>query len=276
MTDVELSEDEFQRFCALIYRTAGVRIPGNKRVMITNRLRRRLRATGIGGFSEYLALLSSSRGAAELPQFLDEVTTHETYFFRDIHHFEWFGGTFLPEVIQAARLRKRPRSLKVWSAACSTGEEIYSMALRLVEHRPALSGWEILLLGSDLSLASLEAARAGRYDARSLRLVGQEDRQRGFDHDTDAARWTVKPELRSMATFKMHNLLQPIREGPFDCVFIKNVLIYFDLASKKSAVKHLISALAPGGYLVVGPTEGIFSMLDPLEKLKPWLYRKPS
>src|SRR4051794_20400131 len=110
----ELTDDEFTRFAALIYRVAGIRVPDTKRVMIANRLRRRLRGTGIATFAAYHAHLTSAAGAAEMPRFLDAITTNETYFYRDIHHFDWFGDTFLPEAIDQARAHRRPRGLRVW------------------------------------------------------------------------------------------------------------------------------------------------------------------
>jgi chemotaxis protein methyltransferase CheR len=272
----ELTEDELARFCALIYRVSGIRIPGTKRVMVSNRLRRRLRATGITSFSAYLAFLNSPAGAGEMPEFLDAITTNETYFYRDPNHYEWFGQTFLPELIHQARLRKRPRSLRVWSAASSTGEELYSVALKVHGQKAALAGWRITLLGTDLSGAALSAARAGVYDARALRLVGEEERRLHFGHDPAAQRWTLRPEVRALANFRSHNLLEPVGGEPFDCVFIKNVLIYFDEDSKRAVVRNLLDALARGGYLVVGPTEGIFGMLGALTKHKAWLFQKPA
>src|SRR5262249_32661556 len=152
----------------LIYRVAGIRIPGTKRVMVSNRVRRRLRATGIDTFSGYYTYLTSGAGGGEMPRFLDEITTNETYFFRDPHHFEWLGETFLPEVIRQGRLHQRPRSLRIWSAASATGEELYSIALKLFAHKHLLTGWKTTLLGTDLSGAVLDAARAGAYDARAL------------------------------------------------------------------------------------------------------------
>ncbi|MFO0908052.1 MAG: protein-glutamate O-methyltransferase CheR [Isosphaeraceae bacterium] len=272
----ELSSEEYERFCSLIYKVAGIRIPPTKRVMVSNRLRRRLRATGIESFAEYYNHLMSTSGAAEMPLFLDEMTTNETYFYRDIHHFDWLTQSFFPEQIELGRVRKRPRSLRIWSAAASTGEELYSIALRLAPFRPQLAGWSLTLLGTDLSGAVLASARAGAYDERAVRLVGPEDRQKYFDQDSKTHKWVVKEEIRSMARWKIHNLMTPLREDAFDCVFIKNVLIYFDARSKQAVVKNLIASLAKGGYLVVGPTEGIYSMLDPLEKIKPWLYRRPA
>ena len=106
----ELTTEEFEKFCTMIYRVSGIRIPDTKKVMVSNRLRRRLRATGIAGFSEYFSYLNSAVGRAEMPLFLNEITTNETYFYRDVHHFDWLSETFLPEIAEAGRHRKRRRS----------------------------------------------------------------------------------------------------------------------------------------------------------------------
>jgi chemotaxis protein methyltransferase CheR len=271
----ELTDDEFGRFRALIYRVAGIRIPPTKRVMVSNRLRRRLRATGIVGFSAYYAHLTSAAGEGEMPRFLDEITTNETYFYRDLQHYQWLAEAFLPEVAQQAGLRRRPRRLRIWSAACSTGEEPYSIALKLLASRPQLPGWSLTVLGTDLSEAALDSARAASYDEKAMRLVPLDERRTRFDHDAAAGRWTLKPEARALVSWRAHNLLTPLREEPFDCIFIKNVLIYFDEDSKRVVVGRLIDQLAEGGYLVVGPTEGIHKMLDPLARHRTWLYQKP-
>jgi len=272
---IELTAVEFEKFCALIYKCAGIRIPPTKRVMVSNRLRRRLRETGIATFSAYYDHLVSHLGAAELPSFLDEITTNETYFDRDVNHFEWFETTFLRDILNETRLRRRNRSLRVWSAASSTGEELYSIAMRIAPMRAQFAGWKMTLLGTDISGAALSAARAASYDDRAVRLLSSIRRQTWFDHDTAAQRWLLKDEIKSMVEWKRHNLLMPLREPAFDCVFIKNVLIYFDLQSKQTVARHLIDALVPGGYLVVGPTEGLSNMLGGLEKHKPWLFRRP-
>jgi chemotaxis protein methyltransferase CheR len=275
MHPTELTDDEYAKFCGLIYRTAGIRIADNKRVMVGNRVRRRLRATGIASFKDYYAFLTSPAGAGEMPLFLDAITTNETYFFRDMQHYQWLGNEFLPEVARRAALRKHPRRLRLWSAACSTGEEPYSMAIEILEKRPVFAGWNLKVLGTDISGAALAEARAGRYDARAVRLVEPARRLAFFDEDAAAERWTVKPDVKALVTWKLHNLLSPLGEEPFDCIFIKNVLIYFDKESKLVVVQNLIEALASGGYLVVGPTEGVYNMLDSLTRVKPWLYQKP-
>lgn len=275
MQDAELSDADFAQFRELIYRLAGIRIPETKRVLIKNRVGRRLKATGIGGYSAYYAHITSPPGAAELPQFLDAITTNETYFDRDPAQYAWFQETFLPELAEAGHARLRPRRLRIWSAACSTGEEVYSIALRLHEERARLAGWDVSVLGTDLSGEALQAARQASYDARAVRLLTPERRRRGFDFDPATQRWTVKPEIRALATWKSHNLIKPLSEPPFDCIFLKNVLIYFDAASKQVVVRNLLRVLAPGGYLVAGLTEGVYALLDPLVRLQPWLYRKP-
>jgi chemotaxis protein methyltransferase CheR len=274
MNHVELTDGEYQKYCELIYRVAGIRIADNKRVMVSNRVRRRLRATGISSFAEYYAFLTSPAGPGEMPLFLDAITTNETYFLRDTQNYEWLGDAFLPEIIQQALLRKRPKTLRIWSAACSTGEEPYSVALQVLAKKPLFAGWRTTILGTDLSGAVLNAARAGSYDARAIRLIEPVQRTAFFDELPAAERWTVKPEVKALVTWKQHNLLFPLKEDPFDCIFLKNVLIYFDTESKQSVVKNVINAMAKGGYLVIGPTEGIYTMLDSLTKLKPWLYQR--
>jgi chemotaxis protein methyltransferase CheR len=272
----ELTNDEFHRFCDLIYRIAGIRIGNNKRVMVSNRIRRRLRATGIGSFAEYYGLLMSPMGNGEMPLFLDAITTNETYFYRDPQHYEWLGDTFLPEAAQHATTRKRSKYLRIWSAACSTGQEPYSIALKLLAKRPLFAGWQTALLGTDLSGAALGAARVGSYDAHALRLINPAEQKVFFDRDQGNDRWVVKPEVKALVTWKQHNLLVPLKEKPFDCIFLKNVLIYFDAASKQVVVHNVIDALANGGYLVIGPTEGIFTLLGSLHRLKPWLFQRPA
>ena len=185
MNHVELTEAEYQKYCELIYRVAGIRIADNKRVMVSNRVRRRLRATGISTFTEYHTFLTSAAGSTEMPLFLDAITTNETYFFRDMQNYDWLGDTFLPEIIHQAQLRKRPKTLRIWSAACSTGEEAYSIALKLVTKKQLLPGWRTTILGTDLSGAVLNAAQAGSYDARAIRLI--EPGQRASYFDTDPA-----------------------------------------------------------------------------------------
>ena len=241
----ELPDDLFAAYRALIYRDTGIRVPESKRVLIANRLRRRLRATGEPDFAAYYRRLAAG-DAAERGRFVDAVTTNETYFFRDEPQLDWLVDTLVPELRERAERGGGPRRLAIWSAACSTGEEVYSVLIRLAERGLPPPGWECSVLGTDISPAAIEAAVAGSYGERSMRLVGPDRRRRYFRHDPAAGRWSVRPGLRRRASFRVGNLLAPADGGPFDCVLLRNVLIYFDADSKRTAVRHVAGALRAG------------------------------
>ncbi len=270
----QLTPRQFARFRDLIYAESGICIDERKVALLTNRIRRRLRAGNFTDFDVYFAWLRSPRGVAELSQFLDAITTNETFFFRTPEHFDWFKHEFVPELIRAARLQQRPQSIRIWSAGCASGAEPYTIALCLAEQRYRLRDWTIRILGTDLSERALEAGRAGNYKAHLVEGVPEKLRKRYFQWHPETTTWTVQPELRGMVELTRHNLLKPLHETAFDCVFIRNVLIYFDHASKQRAIEHLIAAMAVGGYLVVGPSEGIYDLLAPLQKRAAFLYQK--
>ena len=213
MADEELTDREFERFRDLIYKVAGIRIPASKKVMVTNRLRRRLRVTGISTFAGYYTQLTTPSGSAEMPAFLDAITTNETYFYRDIHHYEWLGGTFLPEFARASRPRNK--SLRIWSAACATGEEPYSIALKVAANRAALASRKITILGTDISAAAIEAAKAGSYDDRAVHLVPIAEKKQAFDLDPIKKRWVLKPEVRRPRRVEARQLAEPDRSRAF-------------------------------------------------------------
>lgn len=271
----QLTPEQFTAFQAFIYSVSGIRIQDGKITLLSNRIRRRLRETAIDTFDEYYRRLVGGQLPGELEQFIDVVTTNETFFFRTASHFEWFAGPFLDDLVSRADAGMHPRSLRVWSAACSTGEEPYSLAICVAEQATRLSGWPISILGTDISESVLSVARKATYGERSLEHVDALRRSRHFTAGADGTTWTVKPSLTKWCEFRRHNLLEPARGGPFDCIFIRNVMIYFDRDSKQKAVGHLVDALAPGGALVVGPADGIYDLLGALEKRSIFIYRKP-
>jgi chemotaxis protein methyltransferase CheR len=271
-----LSESEFERFRVLIYRLSGIRVQPTKQVLVANRLRRRLKETGIAGYDAYYRFLNSPEGREEVARFLDAITTNETYFLRDPSQFEWLGGPLLDEIFSDAAHGRHPKRLRVWSAAASSGEELYTIAMILREHASRVGGWKLDLLGTDLSGGMLDAARAGVYDQRALRLVDAKRRETFFRQvPLDTTRWEVVPELKKMTRWKKHNLMFPlVGEEPFDVIFLKNVLIYFDNESKTRVLKNVLAALRPGGYLVVGPTDAVARFLEDTKRERPWLFRK--
>ncbi len=269
----QLDQPQFHQFCGLIYKTTGIHVSENRMTLLSNRIRRRLQEGQ--SFEDYFKLITSPQGSDEAQRFIDAITTNETFFFRTDAHFEWLRTQYLTEVVSAALRGKRQRSLRIWSAGCATGAEPYSIAICLLENRARLRDWDLKVVGTDISEHALEEARIGSFRARAVEAVSQGRFRRFFEEPDEDQRWQVTSEVKDLVELRPHNLLTPMADGPFDCVFIRNVLIYFDKASKQIAIRNLIDALAPGGYLVVGPSEGIYNMLEPLERVKPFLYQKP-
>lgn len=271
----KLTPEEFERFRAFIYGETGIRLAEGKITLLSNRIRRRLRQLDIGSFEDYYNLLTQKKLPGELEHFIDAVTTNETHFFRTGGHFEWFTETFLPTIRTQAAEKKRSKSLRIWSAACSSGEELYTLAICLDEARHNFAGWDISLVGSDISETMIAAARKGIFPNRSLDQISGERRSRYFSQLPDKTGWTIRPRLITMCEFQRHNLLALMPGEKFDCIFIRNVFIYFDRESKQVAVQNLIHSLAPGGALVVGPADGIYDLLGDLNKKTIFLYEKP-
>jgi chemotaxis protein methyltransferase CheR len=269
-----LNPHQFDQFRDFIYKTCGIRVDEKKRTMLSHRIRRRVRAGHFDNFDVYYAFLTSPAGTRELEGFLDAITTNETYFFRTQKHFDWLRSGLLAEWIADERAGRRPRSLRIWSAGCATGAEAYSIAICLAENLARLGNWSLTILGTDISEEVLRAAREGAFKSRAMEAVSATQRRRYFEHEPAHDLWRVRPEITQLVEFKKHNLMQRLHERAFDCIFIRNVLIYFDRDSKQVAVHNLLAALAVGGYLVVGPSEGIYDMLDPLQKVSPLVYRK--
>lgn len=275
MDVLQLTPGEFKQFQTLIMQLCGVHIPETKVMLLSNRIRRRLKATGGQSFQAYLSLLRSPAGRAEIIEFLNAVTTNETSFFRTQRHFDWLSTAFVEELRQQSRGGNHPCRVRIWSAACSSGEEPYTMAMCLAENRLMLKDWTIEVLGTDISESAVASARAGVYSARSMEDVPEPLRARYFTRQDTSGNWEVRPVLKDMVSVSRHNLMQPAPHKDCDCIFIRNVLIYFSVESRRVVVGHLVNALAPGGYLVTGPSEGVFDMLGMLQKRSAFLYQKP-
>jgi chemotaxis protein methyltransferase CheR len=270
----KLTTRQFELFRDLIYRRSGIRMDVSKITLVTNRIRRRLKANHLTDFDDYYRLLTSPGAGEEAQFFLDAVTTNETSFFRTPEHFQWFQGEFLREMVSRIRKGEHSPEIRVWSAACSTGEEPYSLAICLYEHRFQWGKCAPTVVGTDISQSALRAARQGVFTKRSLEGLDPRRLKRHFSPSADGETFEVRPAIRELVAFQRHNLLSPLGLPPFDCVFLRNVMIYFDRESKQAAIGHLIRSLAPGGYLVVGPSEGVFDMLKALVKKTTFLYQK--
>jgi chemotaxis protein methyltransferase CheR len=271
----QVSDALLNRYADLIYARTGIRISPQKKMLLSNRLRRRLRSTGIKTFEAYHEHLKKLPARdPEWDAFIQEITTHETYLFRDETQWNWFRNEYLPGLAAShASSRERP-SLRIWSAACSTGDEAYTAAC-CVAAGLDLSRWQVHILATDIGLGALEQAKAGVFGARAMRLVPADHRRRFFTKARGVDAWNAVPVLTDMLTFRQHNLMEPLHERPFDLVLLKNVLIYFNEQSKTAVLHNARAAIRSGGMLVVGMAEGVADYLRDFQRLKSWLFRKP-
>lgn len=275
LTDT-VTDEQLARYARLIYERTGISISPQKKTLLSNRLRRRLRETGISGYDAYYQHLKRLRDTdPEWDAFLQEITTHETYLFRDECNWDWFRNTYLPEVQADARQGKRKNELRIWSAACSTGDEAFTIATCIVGTIMNLGQWKVEIVGTDIGVGAVEQAQAAEFGERAMRLVPDDWKRRYFAAQPGGTKWKAKPQLTQLCRFRQHNLMEPLGEKPFDLAFVKNVLIYFDRESKVQVLSHVRAALRPGGLLVAGAAEGVADLLGEWQRVQPWLYRKP-
>jgi chemotaxis protein methyltransferase CheR len=272
----QVTDAELARYAELIYRQCGIHVSEQKKTLLSNRIRRRLRARGIDDFEEYYELLRRlSPKDPEWDAFLQEITTHETYLFRDVSQWDWFRTVYLPRCAAEARSGKRTCRLRIWSAACSTGDEAFTAACCIAECLPDYQKWQVTILGTDIGVGAVEQAKRGVFGERAIRQVPERCLKRYFTPMKESGLWQAKSVLAEMTTFRQHNLMLPLSEEPFDLVFLKNVLIYFDKASKKQVVSNVRSVIRPGGLLVAGAAEGVTDLVKDLTRIHVWLYQKP-
>jgi len=269
-----LTPKQFELFQRFIYDRAGIKIDFAKVTLVSNRIRRRLKAGGCEDFDSYYRLLTSKAGGVELEGFLDAITTNETSFYRTPSNFEWLRNDFVKELLKDKLEGKRPASLRIWSAACSSGEEPYSIAMCLSDLNVPLRDWQFYILGTDISESSLKLAREAVYRTRTMQEFDNAKIKRYFSEEA-VDQFRLRTAIAQMVRFKNHNLMQRLAEPPFDCIWLRNVLIYFDRESKAKVIENLVHSLVRGGYLVVGPSEGVYDMLGMLHKRGTFLYQKP-
>ena len=269
-----LGADEFKLFQDLIYRDAGIRLSDAKKALLVGRLSARLRALGLSSFREYHAYVARV-DESERVTMLDCITTNETRFFREPQQFEFLEQRLIPAWKNAALSGARQRRIRVWSAACSTGEEPYSLAMTLLSHFPRESGWSVEILASDISTRVLARAREGAYPEDRTREIPPSLLKRFMIRGREAdPRFRVSSEIRAAVKFERINLMKDNypASGPFDLIFCRNVLIYFDTASKNHVIGRLTSRLDPGGCLFLGHAESILGMSSNLRRVGPTIY----
>lgn len=269
------SEEDLKRLCEFLYRRTGMVFNESKRYYVQRRLDERMAATKTASFAAYFAHLRADE-ASEIEHFINAFTINETYFYREDYQLQCLTRDLLRErVEQGAK-----RGVRIWSAPCSTGEEPYSIAIWLLENWPLVDAYEIEIVGSDIDTRVLEAARMGRYSRRALMRLEEGLIERYFEREEEET-WRIIEDLRESVRFAPVNLLasnETRAYGQFDVIFCRNVLIYFDDASRRLAADNLFESLAPGGFICLGHSESM-SRISPLFEVRRFgdaiVYQKP-
>lgn len=267
--EVPITEAEFALFQRWIFEEAGITLPDTKASLVAHRLAQRLQVHGLRSYRDYFAWLQQPGHAAELQVAVDLLTTNETYFFREHKHFD-----FLREQALAARGRTQP--FRVWSAASSSGEEAYSIAMVLADCLGEATPWEVM--GSDISTRVLHGAQQAHYSLERARHIPKHYLQRfclkgGYEYLNTLL---IKHHLRRRVNFRHINLNAPLPAvGAFDVVFLRNVMIYFNHHTKREVASRVLAAIKPGGHFLVGHSESLSDIVPSVQALAPSIYRKP-
>jgi len=276
-TTARLKSREYERLSRYIEELCGIRIPPGKRVMLEGRLRRRLRALKMKDFAEYCDhVMSSDAGLDEIVAMIDEVTTNKTDFFREPAHFDFLSNEALPSLAKMGAGPQYP--LRVWSAACSSGEEPYTLAMVLADFALSRVGYRYSILGTDICSEVLEQAKRAIYSDTLIEPIPFSMREKYLLRSKNRSDRLVRiaPHLRIHVTFRRLNFLDPdyqISES-MDVIFCRNVLIYFSRETQAAICARLCNHLRPGGYFFIGHSETLQGMLGSLRMVAPTIYRK--
>jgi len=255
----EISDDEFALFQSLICREAGIHLSASKKPMLISRLMRRVGALNLESFGEYYRHVINDRGE-ELVRLLDAISTNETWFFRNPKHFSFVKDSLCPAWIAEAKEGRRPRRLTAWSAASSSGEEPFSLAMVLLDQLP---GWDVSILASDLSTRVLDRAQAATWSMEKSSDIPAAYLKRYMLRGSGGqdGKMRAGPEIRNVVTFRRFNLNDEFwsvdSDGPFDLVFCRNVLMYFEAGRRERVLQRIVKRLPPRGYLFLGDAEGL-------------------
>ncbi len=270
-----MRDSDYQFIRELVYKTSRIDLGPDKRELVSARLNKRLQATQIASISEYCRFLQEEESAEELANLIDAISTNHTFFFREHQHFDFLNEHIIPEMTKRRSHENWP-SFNVWSAACSSGEEPYSISIHLTEN---LKNWPWRIEATDISHRILQRARVGIYRKDSVSKVPPKliraHLQEGFG--PQEGNFRVKPHLQSPITFRHLNLLEgafPFQEQ-FHLIFCRNVMIYFDRQTQEELVNKLARKLVPGGYLFVGHSESLSGIKHPLKVIKPAIFQNP-
>jgi chemotaxis protein methyltransferase CheR len=272
-----ITDAEFRLFRDLIYGLAGIHLADVKKALLTGRLSRRLRELGMVSFRQYYDHVVADKTGQEGVFLLDAITTNETHFFREPKQFEYLQHELVPEWEAQAERGQRRKHIRIWSAACSSGEEPYSLAMMLLHALPPETGWQIEILATDISTRILDRARSGIWPIHRADSIPSHLLKKFMLRGTGSQQGNMKAgaEVRSVIQFARLNLNDahyPVT-GVFDAIFCRNVLIYFDQQSRGGVIGRMMSLLGSGGHLFLGHAESLTGMSHRMKSVAPAVYR---
>lgn len=266
---LKLSSQQFDKISRLVYQISGIDLHEGKEELVKARLIKRLRHLKIYDFNQYLKYIANDKSGAEIGSMVDILTTNKTNFFREAEHLDFLKGEIIPT------WDKRP--VRIWSAGCSSGEEPYSIAIVLNEAIPDIHHRDIKILATDISDRMMEKARQGIYDEEHVKGMSAHLRQKYFQKVRVGSGYKYQSDykLQSLISFAKLNLMEnwPMR-GPFDIIFCRNVMIYFDKPTQESLIQRFWTLLRDEGFLLVGHSESLSFMSHEYRYIKPAVYQK--
>jgi chemotaxis protein methyltransferase CheR len=269
MREFAFTDTDFKIISERVYQACGIVLGPHKREMVYSRLARRIRRNELSSFADYIEYLDANSDS-EFSQFINALTTNLTSFFRESHHFDYLRDTIIPSLLESNKSSQRVR---IWSAGCSTGQEPYSIAMTLNGRFPP--SWDVKILATDLDSNVLSKAQQGIYESVTMTGLSPAQLKQYFLRSADGNAYRVKPELQQLISFKRLNLLEkwPMR-GPFDVIFCRNVLIYFDKKTKHTLFKGYHQMLSRDGYLFIGHSETMGKEHSEFKNLGKTIYKK--
>jgi chemotaxis protein methyltransferase CheR len=271
--EFQFTDEDFIALRTLVKEMTGISLAESKRELVYGRVSRRLRALGLSTFGAYRKLLESGDGS-ELVAFCNAITTNLTSFFRESHHFDYLRNEFLAARRDAGRRSER---IRIWSSACSSGEEPYSIAMTIMETIPDWKKWDIKILATDLDSDILARAQRGHYTADRVKGFEPKRLSRFFTESRDGAERTyqVTPDLASLITFKQINLMHDLpMSGPLDAIFCRNVVIYFDKETQRALFSRIAKLQRSGNLLFLGHSETLFKVSEDYTLIGRTIYRR--
>lgn len=271
---MEITDAEFQRLVKFMYDNFGINLSA-KRVLVQGRLGNMLRDRSFKSYNDYIDAVINDKSGAEITTILNKLTTNHTFFMREPEHYTYMKEVILPYITSVSK----DHVLRIWSAACSSGEEVYTIAMLMDEFFGAdKANWDTRILASDISQNVIAKAKAGIYSEEGMKGLSNEWKSRYFNKLEDG-NFEICQAIKDEVVFKTFNLMNPMPEKykakPFDLIFCRNVMIYFDMPTKQALVNRFYDVIKPGGYFYIGHAESINRQDTKFQYIKPAIYRKP-